>query len=122
MQPLPASSLPSPRAISRSNPAAGGRFPGVREARRGVRGGSKVWLRAAPGDRAECHLSLLSGIRSVSGPPAAFAFPATDTSGQLHFLLRSRVTFSSSRGSGPASSSGQKHDPQFHLDIMDEPS
>lgn len=69
------------------HPAAGGRFPGVREARGRVRGSSKVWLRAAPGDRAECHLSLLSGIRLVSGPPAAFAFPATDTSGQLHFLL-----------------------------------
>lgn len=66
-----------------------------------------------------CHRSLLSGLRSVSGPPAAFAFPATDTSGQLHFLLRSRVTFSSSRGSGQAASAGRKPDPQSRLDLGD---
>lgn len=99
MPPLPASSLrpPSPEAPKPHGPAAGGGFAGVRRACRG----SKVWLRAAPGP-GPCHRSLLSGSRSVSGPPAAFAFPATDTGGQLHFLLPSRVTFSSSRGSGQA--------------------
>lgn len=56
--------------------------------------GSKVWPRAAPGAGAECHPSLLSGIRSVSGPPAAFAFPATDTGGRLHFLPARSDTFS----------------------------
>ena len=103
--------LPASRARARAgplDPAAGGGFHGLREASGKVGGGSQVWLRAAPGDRAECHLSLLSGIRSVSGPPAALHFLQLTPAASCISCARSRVTFSSLRGSGLASSSGQK--------------
>lgn len=116
--------LPASRARERAgplDPAAGGGFHGLREASGKVRGGSQVWLRAAPGDRAECHLSLLSGIRSVSGPPAAFAFPATDTSGQLHFLRAEPCHFLLLEGFRPGLKLRSEGHPQSHLNLLDEP-
>lgn len=67
-------------------------------------------------------MSLLSGIRSVSGPPAAFAFPATDTSGQSHFLLSESGHFLLLEGFRPDLWPGSEARPTASLGFLVGPS
>ena len=114
-------SLPSPRAGRAPQPGRGRWLP--RSSRGERKGRRRLAGLAAGGAGGPSRVSFESFVRDQIGigTSCCLAFPATDTSGQLHFLRAEPCHFLLLEGFRPGLKLRSEGHPQSHLNLLDEP-